>query len=321
MLRDNNRVVVAGEGFKALREHLACALPGIVTEAVDPATLRRDGAEASVLIPTMSRIDGPMMDRITGLRLIQQWGVGLEGVDLGAAAERRIAVANVPSAGTGNAECVAEWCVMAAIALARRLPELERNIRQGGLWGGPIGRGLAGRTAGILGLGGIGKALAARLKPFGMQLLGLTRCPDPVLAGRLGLDWTGGEADLPGFLARSDYLFLCLPLVPATRHIIGARELALLPEGACVVNAARGGLIDTDALVQALRSGHLSGAALDVFENEPLDSRSPLLCAPNLIATPHIAGVTDVSYRDIALRVAANITRLWSGEPVENRVI
>ena len=106
-----------------------------------------------MLIPAMARIDGQIMDRIAGLRLIQQWGAGLEGVDLGAAAERQIAVANVPSAGTGNAESVAEWCVMAAIALSRRLPELEKNIRQGGAWGGPIGRGLRGRTAGILGLG------------------------------------------------------------------------------------------------------------------------------------------------------------------------
>ena len=203
------RIVVAGAGFAALREHLGRALPEVHIEAIEPGILRRDGAEASVLIPAMARIDGHIMDRITGLHLIQQWGVGLEGVDLNAAGERRIAVANVPSAGTGNAESVAEWCVMAAIALSRRLPELEKNIRQGAAWGGttwggPIGRSLRGRTAGILGLGGIGQALAIRLKPFGMHLIALTRHADPALSERLGLDWVGGEADLKPFLERSE---------------------------------------------------------------------------------------------------------------------
>lgn len=313
--------MVAGAGFAALREHLALAHPGVAIAAIEPETLRRDGATASVLIPTMARIDGALMDRVAGLRLIQQWGAGLEGVDLAAAAERRIAVANVPSAGTGNADSVAEWCVMAAIALSRRLAALECSIRSGGVWGGPIGRGLAGRTAGILGLGGIGQALATRLGPFGMRLAGLQRRADPALARRLGFDWIGGEADLPAFLARSEYLFVCLPLKPETRHIIGAREMALLPVGAFIVNPARGGLVDADALVENLRSGHLAGAALDVFATEPIDPDSPLLAAPGLIATPHIAGVTDVSYRDIARRVADNIARLSSGSPIENRVV
>jgi phosphoglycerate dehydrogenase-like enzyme len=314
---DNHRIVVAGTGFAALREHLGRVLPGVETEAIEPDVLRRHGTRASVLIPAMARIDGQIMDRITGLRLIQQWGAGLEGVDLSAAAERRIAVANVPSAGTGNAESVAEWCVMAAIALSRRLPELEKNIRQGGAWGGPMGRGLGGRTAGILGLGGIGQALAMRLRPFGMRLTGLKRRAEPALAERLGLEWIGGEENFATFLERSEYLFLCLPLSPRTRHIVGEREIALLPSGACLINPARGGLIDEDALVKALLEGHLSGAALDVFAEEPLDPRSRLLTTPGLIATPHIAGVTDVSYRDIARRVAENITRLWSGSSPE----
>jgi len=314
------RVVVAGTGFAALREHLGRVLPGVPVEAIEPDALRREGAEASVLIPAMARIDAQIMDRIIGLRLIQQWGAGLEGVDLGAAAERHIAVANVPSAGTGNAESVAEWCVMAAIALSRRLSELERNIREGGAWGGPIGRGLRGRTAGILGLGGIGQALAQRLKPFGMHLIGLKRRAEPALAERLGLEWVGSGENIRTFLERSEYLFLCLPLSSQTRHLIGENEIASLPPGACVINPARGSLICEDALVKALIDGHLSGAALDVFAAEPLDPQSRLLTTPGVIATPHIAGVTDVSYRDIALHVAENIMRLWPGSPVENQV-
>jgi phosphoglycerate dehydrogenase-like enzyme len=304
MVSDDIRVVVAGTGFAALREHLRRVLPSVSIDAIEPGILRRDGVEASVLIPAMSRIDGEIMDRITGLRLIQQWGAGLEGVDRRAAATRHIAVANVPSAGTGNADSVAEWCVMAAIALSRSLPELERNIRNGGIWGGPIGRGLRGRTAGILGFGGIGQALAERLKPFGMQLTTLRR----------------GE-NLQAFLTQTEYLFLCLPLNDQTRHMIGERELALLPPGACVINPARGGLIHEDALIAALDSGHLSGAALDVFTTEPLDPVSRLLSTPGVLATPHIAGVTDISYRDIAGPVAENIARVLSGEPLANRVV
>jgi phosphoglycerate dehydrogenase-like enzyme len=315
------RIVVAGDGFKALREHLTRALPGIVLNAIEPQILRRDGACASVLIPTMSRIDGEMMDRITGLRLIQQWGAGLEGVDLAAAQQRGIAVANVPSAGTGNAVSVAEWCVMAAIALSRRLPELDKTIRQGSAWGGPMGRGLRGRTAGILGLGGIGRELAVRLKSFGMRLVGLKREAEAAIAARLGLDWLGGESDLQEFLEQTDYLFLCLHLNSRTRGFIGERELASLPAGACIINGARGALIDEEALVKALVSGHLSGAALDVFAQEPLDPNSRLLQIPSVIATPHIAGVTDISYSDIARLVAENVTRLLSGAVLANRVV
>jgi phosphoglycerate dehydrogenase-like enzyme len=315
------RVIVAGAGFAALREHLSRALPGIVVEVIEPEVLLRDGAEASVLIPAMARIDGLAMDRIAGLHLIQQWGVGLEGVDLAAAAARRIAVANVPSVGMGNADSVAEWCVMAAIGLSRRLPELQRNIREGGVWGGPIGRGLRDRTAGILGLGGIGQALAARLRPFGTRLIGLKRRPEADLAERLGLEWIGGEDDMEAFLRRSEYLFLCLPVSARTRGLIGERELAWMPAGSFLINPARGGLIREEALAEALICGHLAGAALDVFTGEPLDPKSPILAAPGLIATPHIAGVTDISYGDIARIVAENITRLASGSPLLNRVV
>src|SRR5262249_49853369 len=124
------KVVVAGTGFKALREFMIEAMAAAVRlQMIDPSVLRRDGATADVLIPAMSRIDDELMARIEGLRLIQQWGAGLEGVDIEAASRRQIAVANVPSAGTGNAESVAEWCVMAAIAVSRRLPVAQEMIR------------------------------------------------------------------------------------------------------------------------------------------------------------------------------------------------
>ena len=314
------KIVVAGTGFPLLRSHLLEALPGASIVAADPAALRADGATGEVLIPTMSRIDGSLMDCIAGLRLIQQWGAGLEGVDVEAASRRGIAVANVPTPGTGNAESVAEWCVMAALALSRRLAQAERTIRSGTGWGIPMGQALLGRTAGILGLGGIGTALAQRLRPFGMRLVAVKRRPDPDLAERLGLAWLGTLDELPVVLSQSDVLFLCMPVTEATHEIIDATALALLPRGAILVNPARGGLVNELALVRALDEGRLGGAALDVFQHEPLLPGSPLLGRPDVLATPHVAGVTDVSYRGIALRLAENARRAPAGGPYENCV-
>jgi phosphoglycerate dehydrogenase-like enzyme len=314
------RVVMAGTGFTAVRQFLVEALPGAQLDQVEVATLRAKGHAAEVMLPAMSRIDGALMDRIEGLRLIQQWGAGLEGVDVAAATERKIAVANVPTPGTGNAESVAEWCVMAAIAISRRLPLAQENIRAGGTWGTPLGRALMGRTAGIIGLGGIGQALAARLRPFAMRLIGLQRHPGPALAERLGMEWVGGPERLAELLRRSDYLFLCVPLSQHTRQIIDEAALATLPPQACIINAARGGLLNTQAMLRALAEGRLIGAGLDVFEQEPLDPASPLLGRSDVVATSHIAGVTDVSYRGIARGVAANIVRILAGEAPHNCV-
>jgi phosphoglycerate dehydrogenase-like enzyme len=311
------RIVIAGTGFPLLRSHLAEALPGVSLLAADAAALRAEGAAGEVLIPTMSRVDGALMDRIEGLRLIQQWGAGLEGVDVEAATARGIAVANVPSAGTGNAESVAEWCVMAALALSRQLAAAERVIRSGDGWGVPMGRALLGRTAGIVGLGGIGTALAERLRPFGMRLVAVKRRPAPELAARLGLAWVGGMEDLPALLAESHLLFLCVPVTEATREVIGAQALSLVRPGAILVNPARGGLVDEGALLRALEEGRLAGAALDVYQREPLAPSSPLLAHPAVLATPHVAGVTDVSYRGIARRLADNARRAPAGGPYD----
>jgi phosphoglycerate dehydrogenase-like enzyme len=209
---------------------------------------------------------------------------------------------------------------MAAIAISRRLAAAERNIRTGGVLGAPLGRALLGRSAGILGVGGVGQALAARLRPFGMRMNGVDQRSEPELADRLGMDWIRPLAALPELMSRSDYLFLCLPLTDATRNIIDAGALAKLPAGACVVNAGRGGLLDQAALLAALESGQLMGAALDVFEPEPLDPASPLLTRSDVLATPHIAGVTDASFNGVGERVAANIRRLLNGEKLKDCV-
>ena len=310
-------VVLAGTGFRAVQGFIRESIPDVRFSMIDPFLLRTAGCDAEVLIPAMAQVDGVLMDRIRGLRLIHQWGAGLEGVDLAAATARRILVANVPSAG-GNADSVAEWCVMAAIALSRRLPSALQIIRNGSGWGAPIGRALAGRTAGIIGLGGIGQALALRLRAFRMRIIAIKRRPDPALISRLGIEWAGGLDRLPELLRRSDYLFLCIPLNDETRGLINESALAQMPPEACLVNAARGGLIEHQALLTALAEGRLMGAGLDVFEHEPVQPSSPILAREDVLATPHIAGVTDMSYRSIAEALADNIRRLQAGEALKH---
>ena len=179
---------------------------------------------------------------------------------------------------------------------------------------------MMGRTAGIVGLGGIGQALAMRLKPFGMRLMAIQRRPDRGLAEQLGIEWLGGKEQLPELLRQSDYLFLCVPLTEETHELIDERAIAMLPDQACIINAARGSLLSHKALLQALAEGRLMGAGLDVFEQEPLDNASALLARADIVATAHIAGVTDVSYRGIARGVADNVRRLQAGEALKNCV-
>ncbi|GAH93936.1 unnamed protein product, partial [marine sediment metagenome] len=122
-----------------------------------------------------------------------------------------------------------------------------------------------------------------------------------------GLEWVGGVADLPQLLKRTDYLFICVPLTSETRNMINKQELSLLPKGAFILNAARGPIINKEALMKALDSGHLRGVALDVYWKEPPEPKDPILDYPNVLATPHIAGVTDVSDRGITAKVVENI--------------
>ena len=287
-----------------------CALKQIETgDLVDH--LRNESVD--VLIPAMTKIDEYIISQSPTLKLIQQWGEGLEGVDIDAATRFNIAVANVPTARTGNAESVAEWCVMAALALSRQYPAIEKNVYNGHPWGSPCGQALFGRTAGIVGFGGIGKQLASRLRPFGMHLIAVKRNWRDFPAEEYGLDWVGGVDSLPRLLIESDYIFLCMPAKPETKHIIGRKELARMTRGSFLINPSRGSLINRDALTEALEEDRLSGVALDVYWREPTIPRDKLFSHPKVLCTPHIAGVTDVSFMGIGSRVTENIKRVMNG--------
>ena len=310
------RILVASTAFPDVPRLLRQLLPDDEI-AVDAG--RTDGT-ADVLIPLMTRIDAALMDRVQP-RLIQQFGVGLEGVDRAAAREREIAVANVPADGTGNSDGVGELAVLHLLALSRRYHAGARAVAEGRL-GEPAGTGLSGTTIVILGLGDVGRAAARRLAGFGARLVGVgTRRGEAAdaLRAQLGLDEYVTADRLHEVLRGAHALIACCVLNDATRGIVGAQALAALGKGSdgggYVVNVARGPVIDRDALLAALRAGVIAGAGLDVYWDEPIDPADPLL-AENVTVTPHVGGVTEQAYGVMARRVAANVEALRRGDAI-----
>jgi phosphoglycerate dehydrogenase-like enzyme len=310
------RIIFCGETFAPARALLSARLAS--DELIVWPSTSHDISGVDVLIPLMCQVDAELIRR-TRPRLIQQWGSGLDGVDLQAAKVYNVPVANVPAFG-GNAESVAEHVILLMLSLLRRIPEAQANLGMRVL-GAPMGRMLAGRTVCLWGLGAIAEAVAWRLHAFNVRLLGVTRDPSAPKVASFGLDACYATQDCAEGLQHSDLLVLCLRLSETTRGIIGTSVLSALPAGACLVNAARGSLVDYAALYAALASGHLGGAGLDVYQQEPVEPDDPILALPNVIATPHIAGVTDKSYGEIADAVVSNVERLRRGDALLNRAV
>jgi phosphoglycerate dehydrogenase-like enzyme len=261
-----------------------------------------------VLIPTMTRVTEKTLETADRLKLIQQCGAGLEGVDIAAARSRGIWVANVPTDISGNADSVAELAIYLMIGLSRDFRSMARSLA-GETMGEPRGIALSGKTVGIVGLGGIGRALAQRLRGFDVRMIGIKRGVGAAAAQELGLEWVGGPEDLKVLLRRSDYVVLSLPLSPETFHVMNDDAFTCMKTSAFLINVSRGGLVDRDALEKALAAGRIAGAGLDVFWDEPPDPRDPIF-QYNVLATPHIAGSTDISVQGIVKLVAENIRRL-----------
>ena len=247
----------------------------------------------------MARITASVIAAAPRLKLILQFGAGLEGVDRAAAEARGIPVRNVAGA---NAQAVGELALFLMLALARRLPEHRRSF-ESRVVGDPVGTELLGKTVGIVGLGATGRALARMARGVGMRVIALRRNPgegkDP------DADWVGGTDDLDRLLAEADYVTLHLPTTPETLGMMDAARLAKMKPSAFLVNVGRGGLVDRDALIDALRERRIRGAGLDVYWQEPPDPDDPLLAMDNVVATPHVGGTSDEAMARLADRVAA----------------
>ncbi|PKN70206.1 MAG: lactate dehydrogenase [Deltaproteobacteria bacterium HGW-Deltaproteobacteria-12] len=265
-----------------------------------------------VLIPTMSRVGRDQLATADRLRLIQQCGAGLEGVDHQHARELNIAVANVPTEISGNADSVAELGIYLMIGLSRDFRKMSLSLARRKA-GTPKGRSLSGKTVGLIGLGGIGRAMARKLKAFDVRLIGI-KCHDPQKAKEeLGLEWAGTPAEMDILLRQSDYVVLCLPLTAENQNIIGRQAFGAMKQNAFLINLSRGGLVNRDALEEALASEKIAGAGLDVFWEEPVNPDDTVF-QYNVLATPHIAGSTDVSISGIVKVVSENIRRLDRGQ-------
>ena len=220
------------------------------------------------------------------------------------------------NAGPANAAAVAEHAIMGTLAVLRYLRDAIRDAEAGDwdqeAWIARDVRDLNGRTVGILGFGAIGQAIAERLRPFGTTTLYNRRNRmSPEAETRLGAEY----ADLDDLLARSEVLIVALPLTAQTDRLLDAARLAQLPQGAVVVNIARGQIVDEGAIVEALKSGRLSGAALDVFSQEPLPAGHKFAGLPNVLLTPHIGGATAQGKVNILLNSLDNVVRVLKGEP------
>ena len=223
-----------------------------------------------ILIPTMSKVTKDVLKTANNLCLIQQCGAGLELVNIQAAHENGIYVANVPTDISGNADSVAEIAIYFMIGLSRKIDGMEQGLKNR-IMGGPMGMALKGRTVGIVGLGGIGKALIKRLRPFGMKIIGVKQSNTEQAKTELGWDWVGLPDDLDTILEQSDYIVLCLPLNDASHGVINERTLRLMKSNAFLINVSRGGLVDYTALKSALKEKWIAGAGLDVLWEEPPD--------------------------------------------------
>jgi phosphoglycerate dehydrogenase-like enzyme len=261
-----------------------------------------------VLIPTTCPVTGDLLRHADRLRLVQQCGAGLEGVDIEAARKRNIWVANVPTAISGSADSVAEMGIYLMIGLSRDSRGMARSLEEKRT-GEPFGRALGGATVGLVGLGGIGRALAKRLPAFDVRLIGIRRHHQREAASQLGLEWIGGPEDFNQLLAESDYVILCLPLTAATSGLMDRKSFLAMKPGAFLINLARAGLVVRDALEEALASSRIAGAGMDVFWEEPPDPDDPLF-RQNVLVTPHVAALTDVAMRGVVRVVVENIRRL-----------
>jgi phosphoglycerate dehydrogenase-like enzyme len=277
------------------------------SEAVLAARIREADAVLSFR-PAFTRFPAAVLRQASQLRLLCISGTGVEEVDVREATARGIAVANV--VGSAN-RAVAEHCLALAFAVARRVCEQDQAIR-GGTWQALEGIELGGKTLGVVGISGISRELIPLATGLGMRVLSYSRDNDPERARRAGATAT----PLDELLAASDVVSLHVRLSPATTGLIGARELALMKPGAILVNTARGPVVDEDALIQALASGRLRGAGLDVFSTEPLPAGHRLASLPSVVMSP-VAGWNTVDASERMMRQAVdNVVGFLLGRPV-----
>ena len=284
----------------------------VVAPEKNVATLTSLAADADAIMTNWANVPAEVIQAAPKCRIISRLGIGLDNIDVATATERKILVTNVPD------YClieVAEHALALLLALARKVGYYHQQTKNGRyeLQAGPVLRRIEGQTLGIVGLGNIGTRLAEKAAALGMNVLATARSPRTVPSGV-------ERRELSALLSESDYVSLHVPLVAETRHLISADEFARMKPSAYLVNTARGGLVDHQALAEALASGRLAGAALDVQEPEPPNLAEPPWNDPRVIVTPHAAFVSAESLTNLRTRTARQVAVCLSGGQPEHVV-
>ncbi len=269
------------------------------------------GQYHGVGVRSASKIKADTLANPGKLKIIGRAGVGVDNIDVKAATEKGILVINTPQ---GNAAAAAELAIGLMFALARKIPQAAQSMRQG-IWEKKkyMGTEIAGKTLGVIGLGNIGRQAAERAVGLKMNVIGYDPFPPKELPAGVK------QASLDDVITKSDFITLHVPLTNDTKGLFGAANIARMKKGACLINCARGGIVDENAVLEALKAGQLGGAALDVFAKEPPEP-SPLFAEENLIAVPHLGASTKEAQEKVAIELAEVFVGFLKDGVVRNAV-
>jgi D-3-phosphoglycerate dehydrogenase len=302
--------------FQGSAAHERCAKLGPVRVfaergADEEAELIRrvDRARVAINIRAHARFTDGVIAACPKLEMISIWGTGTDNIDLNAAGRRGITVCNTPGV---NAFAVAEHTIALMLAVAHRIPRIDHEMRKG-TWPREMLTQLLGKTLGVFGTGKIGERVAILGRALGMEVLAWSARGDAARVRELGAT----PASKDDLLRAADVISLHVRLSPETRGFLARKEFALMKRSAILVNTGRGPLVERDALLDALGTGKIAGAGLDVFHDEPLRPGDPLLGLPNVVLSPHNAGQTPEVVRDGLLRAVENIERFLAGRPTD----
>lgn len=305
------RVVVADpvhpQGLHLLRSQPDVEV--VVREGVDdvlPALLRD---AHGLIVRSETKVTAALLAQAPSLVVVGRAGVGVDNIDVEEATRRGIVVVNAP---TGNTVAAAEHTVALLLAVARRIPQAHASLQRGE-WKRPLflGAQVRGKTLGIIGLGRVGSQVAQRAQGLQMRVIAY----DPFVSAEMAQQMGVTLVPLERLLREADFVSLHVPLTPATRHLIGEQQLALMKPGAYLINTARGEVVDEEALLRALEEGRLAGAALDVFRVEPPPPDHPLLRHPKVVVTPHLGASTEEAQAEVATEVVQQVLAVLRGQP------
>ena len=305
---------VAPEGEEILRNAGVVSLAtGPYPAKADVVALLKDRGADAVIVRLIERVDDDILAASPQLKVVAKHGAGVNDIDVAAARARGVPVLAAVGA---NAHSVAEHALMLILSLIKDVRNQDAFVRGGGFETKSYkGRELRARTLGIVGIGMIGRALAAMAEPIGIKTIAYDPFAPPDAFG----PHATRIAALDTLLTQSDVVSLHCPLTSETHNLIGARELGLMKPDALLINTARGEVVDERALVEALRAGKLAGAGLDSFSPEPPAKDNPLWALPNVIVTPHVAGVTEEARREVSLMTVRNVLTLLEGGALHPR--